>query len=233
MRPLSRRTAFLLGRRLLTGLLTAGSPLGKRWKSGAPAPLAEQGDADAQYNLGNVYVTGEGVPKDGAEAAKWFRRLPIRDMPPHNITSASCSAAAGVCRRITPSLRSGTGSPPAKVTPMRQFNLGVMHAEAQFNLGVMYEHGDGVSQNFAEAVNWYRLAAGQGNANGRFNLGVMYRDCKGVPKNSAEAVVFKISGVPTRLARRHCDNATSGSRQGREDPGRSECDRSVAPNAPR
>ena len=37
-------------------------------------PLAEQGDADAQYNLGNVYVTGKGVPKDGAEAAKWFRR---------------------------------------------------------------------------------------------------------------------------------------------------------------
>jgi uncharacterized protein len=32
---------------------------------------AEQGDALAQYNLGRMYETGEGVPKDYKEAAKW------------------------------------------------------------------------------------------------------------------------------------------------------------------
>ena len=36
-------------------------------------PLAEHGSADAQYNLGIMYFTGQGVPKDSAEAAKWFR----------------------------------------------------------------------------------------------------------------------------------------------------------------
>ena len=34
---------------------------------------AEQGDATAQFNLGNMYANGEGVPKDDAEAVKWFR----------------------------------------------------------------------------------------------------------------------------------------------------------------
>jgi TPR repeat protein len=35
---------------------------------------AEQGLADAQYNLGIAYRLGRGVPKDDAEAFRWFRQ---------------------------------------------------------------------------------------------------------------------------------------------------------------
>ena len=37
-------------------------------------PLAEQGDAGAQTNLGLMYGGGEGVPQDIAKAAEWFRK---------------------------------------------------------------------------------------------------------------------------------------------------------------
>ena len=37
-------------------------------------PLAEQGNAMAQYNLGVLYATGQGVKRDYREAAKWYRR---------------------------------------------------------------------------------------------------------------------------------------------------------------
>ena len=37
-------------------------------------PLAEQGSAAAQNNLGLMYDNGEGVPQDYAEAAKWYRK---------------------------------------------------------------------------------------------------------------------------------------------------------------
>ena len=36
--------------------------------------LAEAGDADAQYSMGWMYDTGDGVPKDYAEAVKWYRK---------------------------------------------------------------------------------------------------------------------------------------------------------------
>ena len=36
-------------------------------------PFAEQGDADAQYNLGLSYYTGQGVPQDYKEAVKWWK----------------------------------------------------------------------------------------------------------------------------------------------------------------
>ncbi|MBT5037994.1 MAG: sel1 repeat family protein, partial [Rhodospirillaceae bacterium] len=35
-------------------------------------PLAESGHAEAQYNLGLMYVGGHGVARDDAEAAKWY-----------------------------------------------------------------------------------------------------------------------------------------------------------------
>jgi len=41
----------------------------KEWK-----PLAEQGDAAAQYNLGQMYRFGKGVIQDYAEAVKWYRK---------------------------------------------------------------------------------------------------------------------------------------------------------------
>ena len=36
-------------------------------------PLAEQGNTDAQYNLGVSYRDGQGVQQDYKEAAKWYR----------------------------------------------------------------------------------------------------------------------------------------------------------------
>ncbi len=37
-------------------------------------PLAEQGNALAQYNLGIMYVDGLGVPQDYAKALQWWRK---------------------------------------------------------------------------------------------------------------------------------------------------------------
>jgi uncharacterized protein len=36
-------------------------------------PLADQGDATAQYILGRMYLDGNGVSQNYAEAVKWFR----------------------------------------------------------------------------------------------------------------------------------------------------------------
>ena len=37
-------------------------------------PLAEQGDAVAQLNLGFMYENGRGVPQDYGEAIRWYRQ---------------------------------------------------------------------------------------------------------------------------------------------------------------
>jgi uncharacterized protein len=64
------------------------------------------------------------------------------------------------------------------------------YADAQSNLGFMYDNGNGVPENDAEAVKWYRLAAEQGNADAQSNLGGMYYDGEGVPENYLAAYVW-------------------------------------------
>ncbi len=39
---------------------------------------AEQGDIDAQYELGNCYYNGNGVSEDKAEAVKWYYKAANR-----------------------------------------------------------------------------------------------------------------------------------------------------------
>ena len=57
---------------------------------------------------------------------------------------------------------------------------------AQCNLASTYKDGDGVPQDHAEAVRWYRLAADQGDAQAQSNLGMMYKDGSGVPQDHTE-----------------------------------------------
>jgi len=51
----------------------------------------------------------------------------------------------------------------------------------------MYSQEKGVSQDYAEALKWYRDAADQGDAAAQDNLGVMYASGKGVAQDYVEA----------------------------------------------
>ncbi len=51
----------------------------------------------------------------------------------------------------------------------------------------MYRCGEGVKQNYSEAVKWYHKAVEQGLAEAQCNLGFMYEKGRGVPRNLEEA----------------------------------------------
>ena len=60
--------------------------------------------------------------------------------------------------------------------------------KAQTVLGMTYALGKVTSQNYTEAVKWYRKAAEQGFTIAQYELGVAYDNGKGLKKNYAEAV---------------------------------------------
>jgi TPR repeat protein len=57
-------------------------------------PVAEQGDADAQYNLGVTYRKGQGVPQEDAEAVKGYRKAAGQGSAPAQ-QSPGCMYANG------------------------------------------------------------------------------------------------------------------------------------------
>lgn len=73
-------------------------------------PLAQQGHAHAQYNLGLMYVKGQGVPQDFAEARKWFR-------------SAAAQGLGGALYNLGVMSARGDGVPQDDVQAHAWFNL--------------------------------------------------------------------------------------------------------------
>lgn len=60
--------------------------------------------------------------------------------------------------------------------------------EAQFKLGNKYYNGEGVNQDYSQAVYWYRKAAKKNDARALCNMGVCYECGYGVKKDLKEAV---------------------------------------------
>lgn len=99
-------------------------------------PAAEKGDADAQYNLGQIYKLGRGVPVDLVEAEKWYR---LAAQQGHELGEATYGMVLFE-----------NGKREAAVPWLER---AVTHGEprAQYLLGVMLFNGDGVAKNWPRA----------------------------------------------------------------------------------
>ena len=145
---------------------------------------AEQGDAAAQNNLGVCYQAGEGVKKDLAEAAKWFRRAAEQG-------DAKAQLNLGAC------YLTGTGVKLDKTEAATWFRSAADQGEAraQFNLGVCYRKGDGVTADMQLAAFWFRKASEQDLPAAQFNLGMCYANGAGVAEDLTEAYKwFRLAG---------------------------------------
>jgi len=172
---------------------SAGSSWGADWEKGVTAyksgdyatalrewtPLAEQGDAAAQYKLGLMYHNVRGVPQDDRVAVTWYRLAA-------NQGDAHAQYNLGVM------YERGSGVPQDYKTAVTWYRLAAEQGDAvaQYNLGLMYHNGRGVPQDYKAAVTWYRLAAKQGYANAQYNLGLMYAKGNGVLKDYVRAYMW-------------------------------------------
>ncbi|HWQ52805.1 MAG TPA: metallophosphoesterase [Bryobacteraceae bacterium] len=140
-------------------------------------PIAEKGDANAQYNVALLYARGEGIPQDIPKAAEWYRKAAEQGV-------AAAQYNLGVI------LANGQGVPQNITEARNWFEKAAAQdvAEAQDVLGYIYGAGQGVKQDFAEALKWYRRAAERGVAGAQFNLGVMHDLGQGVERNPEEAL---------------------------------------------
>jgi TPR repeat protein len=62
--------------------------------------------------------------------------------------------------------------------------------EEQYNLGKRYFYGEGVTKDYAKAVEWWTKAAEQGNADAQYSLGDCYFNGYGVRKDNDKAAYW-------------------------------------------
>ena len=115
--------------------------------------LAEDGNSSAEFNLGQMYLRGLGVPVDYKRAMKWYKLSAEQAFAP---AQSNLGFMYG----------KGKGVPQNYGIAVEWYKLSAKQgfAPAQYNLGVMYAKGNGVPQNYKTAVNWLNLSANQGYA---------------------------------------------------------------------
>ncbi len=69
------------------------------------------------------------------------------------------------------------------------------HTFAHYDLGVMYSRGDGVTQDYKEAIKWYLKAAEKDHIFAQYNLGVMYGNGQGVIQDYKEAIKWYLKAA--------------------------------------
>ncbi len=128
-----------------------------RWR-----PLAEQGNANAQYKLGVMYANGRGTQRDFIEAYKWLniagargdaRAIAGREAVARRMTPAELEAAQKLAREAfaASGSQSGAGGVPARIREMRPRDL---VREAQSLL-----HAHGLDVGLADGIPGARTRA--------------------------------------------------------------------------
>ena len=140
---------------------------------------AEAGLPEANYNLGICYAEGRGVAQDYVVAFYLLQKSAAKGYDP---AKKKLEAIESEMPELTDKLK--------KMDP-EVFRLYVSarqgYAVSQLELGYGYYWGEGVAQDYAEAVSWFRKAAEQGNAEAQFNLGACYESGQGVAQDYAAA----------------------------------------------
>ena len=109
---------------------------------------AEQGDPDAQYNLGHAYATGKDIERDRSKAIKWY--------------AAAAKAGHLEAQYALGSLfqHDWKGIPPNHREAANWFKQAAErgHVKAQWQLSLLYENGKGVTKSIVEAYRWSTIA---------------------------------------------------------------------------
>ena len=138
---------------------------------------AAQGNANAQNNIGYMYLHGFGVKQDYAQAMEWYQKAAAQGLD---------SAQTNIGYMYRHGL--GVKQDYAKAKEWYEKAAAQGEAEAQNNLAHMYYYGHGVRQDYAKAMEWHQKAAAQGLDSAQNSIGTMYFHGQGVEQDHNKAV---------------------------------------------
>ena len=164
---------ILLGKKTEQARLDPDSKAAFQWFSKA----AQQGNADAQYNLGYCHYKAIGTIKNPGEAFRWFSKAAEQG-------HVEGQKSLGVM------YFTGLYIPRDDRQAIAWYEKAAQQGDpfAQTSLGMIHESGWGVPKNDAAALQWYRKAAEQDDPYAQYKTGILYVTGRGDRKNLNEGL---------------------------------------------
>ena len=125
--------------------------------------LAQQGDAKAQYNLGLMYASGDGVIYDANQAAYWYQQSSKQ-----GYREAQYALAVMTFNKELESLDY------TQAIAWYQAAAKQGHVKSQENLGILFYRGDVIDQDIQSAIHWFQSAANQNSSEAQQYLAYIY-----------------------------------------------------------
>jgi TPR repeat protein len=140
-------------------------------------PLAKNGDATAQFHMGELYASGRVIQQDLQQTVQWY-------------LAAAEQGHAQAQANLGELYAKGRGIPQNYKKSMYWFSMAAKqgNSSAQLRMGDMYTEGIGAPQDFKEANNWYQQSANQGNEVSQARLAEHYQSGLGIDQDSKEAI---------------------------------------------
>ena len=138
---------------------------------------ADKGSTSAMVELGVLYGTGAGVPKDEDQARKLFERA-AQAGNPRGISNLAALSGAG-----------GAPSDPAKARELLG-KAAETNPEAQYQLGLMLANGTGGAQDDNGARSLFEKAAAQNHPAALEEMGEFTEQGRGGPKDKDAAKAY-------------------------------------------
>jgi TPR repeat protein len=200
MLPMSIRS--FLSNRLLAGLKNPAKRAEQAVAEGRYAdavalyrPLADDGDADAQFRLAQLYERGQGVVQSFVGAVRWFQAAAEKghvaaqarlgevyltglEAPATATASAiaqieSSEAEDSMLKRLFPQ-GLAVKKNPEQAAIWNASAAAAGDGAAQARLAYQYATGLGVAQDLPTAERWFSSAAGQDHVAGQLGLGMLH-----------------------------------------------------------
>jgi hypothetical protein len=139
----------------------------------------QRGIVSAMTALGTIYRTGDTVPRNYAEARKWFEKA---------------AAAKDVTAMVSLGLmyRDGEGVPrdSSQAREWMEKAAALNSNVAMYVLGQIYANGTGVMRDAVTAKDWYEKSAQRNYVPAMYALGVMHETGNGIAVNRNTAIAW-------------------------------------------
>lgn len=152
---------------------------------------ANQGDAEAQYELGKCYEKGIGVKQNLMTAENYYNIAAPKNVSAQlSLGDMYFVRGAGGIKEIRNKkyLDEENNESLKKAVDWYRKATNAGNLVAQTKLGVCYENGQGVKKDEKAALELYRKAAEKGYAKAQYYLGLNYEKGIGVERNQAKAL---------------------------------------------
>ncbi len=190
-------------------VLFTASAMGDIWSSLFKEKLAEanNGNAEAQYDVGTMYQNGRGVQADRGKAIDWYRKAAAQGESKSISRLQLMQANATRFEKTAGEAKKGDADSQYDLGNMHMKGVGTNidyqqavksfeqsasqgHVKSAYKLGLIYYEGNDIKRNGKKAYRWFRQAAENGYPAAQYYLGKLFADGTGVRKDLAESLVW-------------------------------------------